>query len=212
MCLPACMYMCQVHAVPMEARRGHQIPWNWTSGHYQSYGCWDWIWVLCKNSQCWYFLSFTEPWLLTPKHSFIIHQEVSFAHVAWWDPTLNPVILAGRKAWAGVNVLSACLALSFFEKLSHACHVISKWPGVAFLLNMRPSGNCCRDWNQNMNGCPEPSDPMAAWPWLSSLDLCTSLFGWLWDSFKMSIGFYTHMPMWPLSGQWYLIRLGFWES
>lgn len=29
---------------------------------------------------------------------------------------------------------------------------------------------------------------------------------------NICIGFHTHMAMWPLSGQWYLIRLDFWEG
>ena len=29
-CLPVCMSVHHMHAVPMEARRGHQIPWNWS--------------------------------------------------------------------------------------------------------------------------------------------------------------------------------------
>lgn len=29
-CLPACVYMQHMHAVLIEARRGRQIPWNWS--------------------------------------------------------------------------------------------------------------------------------------------------------------------------------------
>lgn len=29
---------------------------------------------------------------------------------------------------------------------------------------------------------------------------------------NICIGFHTHMVTWPLSGQWYLIRLGFWVN
>lgn len=37
-CLPASMSMCPIHAVPKDAKRGHQIPWTWSYRWGQNWG------------------------------------------------------------------------------------------------------------------------------------------------------------------------------
>lgn len=50
--LPACMSMHHMHAVPIEARRGHRIAWNWSCRWFLGHVGWSQTWVLCKNDKC----------------------------------------------------------------------------------------------------------------------------------------------------------------
>lgn len=122
-CLPTCVSVYHMCVVPMEARKGHLIFWNWS---YQSCElprrCQHQAWSSARAVK-----SFLICWIISPAHSCIWRQ----SHVLWPNLTLNSrsSCLNLSKFWES----EYCLTMPRFYFCFY-CILAGRWPSSLVLL------------------------------------------------------------------------------